>query len=150
MRIAVFPGSFDPFTIGHQDIADRALKMFDALVIGVGYNINKPGVESVEDRVNNIRQLYADNPKVSVEAYAGLTVDFAKRNNAGFIVRGLREVKDFEYERNLADTNSAISDIETVFLVARPELGFVSSSMVRELIANNYDASKFLPKPLSL
>lgn len=150
MRIAVFPGSFDPFTTGHQNIADRALAMFDALVIGVGYNINKPGLEFVERRVEIIRELYSGNPKVTVEAYSGLTVDFAKRHGATFIVRGLREVKDFEYERNLADTNSAISNIETVFLIARPELGFVSSSMVRELIANNYDASKFLPKRKNL
>lgn len=150
MRIAVFPGSFDPFTTGHQDIADRALAMFDALVIGVGYNINKPGLEFVERRVEIIRELYSGNPKVTVEAYSGLTVDFVKRHGATFIVRGLREVKDFEYERNLADTNSAISNIETVFLIARPELGFVSSSMVRELIANNYDASKFLPKRKNL
>lgn len=147
MRKAVFPGSFDPFTIGHKDIADRALEMFDALIIGIGYNISKPGMESVEDRVNRIKSLYAHNPKVEVEPYTGLTVDFAKKHDAKFIVRGLREVKDFEYERNLADTNSAISDIETVFLIARPELGFVSSSMVRELIANHYDASMFLPKP---
>lgn len=147
MRKAVFPGSFDPFTIGHQNIADRALEMFDALIIGVGYNINKPGLESVDERVNTIKALYAGNPKVEVESYTGLTVDFAKKHDAKFIVRGLREVKDFEYERNLADTNSAISDIETVFLTARPDLGFVSSSMVRELIANHYDASRFLPKP---
>lgn len=146
MRKAVFPGSFDPFTIGHQDIADRALEMFDSLIIGVGYNINKPGLESVDERVSKIKALYAGNPKVEVEAYTGLTVDFAKKHDAKFIVRGLREVKDFEYERNLADTNSAISDIETVFLIARPDLGFVSSSMVRELIANHYDASMFLPK----
>ncbi len=146
MRKAVFPGSFDPFTIGHQDIAERAVKMFDELVIGVGFNISKPGMESVEDRVDKIKSIYAGNPNVSVEAYSGLTVDFAKKHGARFIIRGLREVKDFEYERNLADTNSAISDIETVFLIARPELGFISSSMVRELIANNYDASKFLPQ----
>lgn len=146
MRTAVFPGSFDPFTTGHKDIADRALKVFDTLVIAVGYNINKPGMVSIDDRVKQIADLYDGNPKVKVEAYAGLTVDFAKKHNAGFIVRGLREVKDFEYERNLADTNAAISDIETVFLIARPDLGFVSSSMVRELIANGYDASRFLPK----
>lgn len=145
MRTAIFPGSFDPFTIGHQDIADRALRIFDSLVIGVGFNINKPGMETVKQRVDQIKALYAGNSKVKVESYTGLTVDFAKRHEAGFIVRGLREVKDFEYERNLADTNSAISDIETVFLIARPELGFVSSSMVRELIANKHDASKFLP-----
>ncbi len=146
MRIAVFPGSFDPFTIGHKDIADRALKIFDALIIGVGYNINKSGNGNiVADRVKTIESIFAGDDRVKVEAYSGLTVDFAKRHGAEFIVRGLREVKDFEYERNLADTNAAISDIETVFLTARPELGFISSSMVRELKANGYDTSRFLP-----
>ena len=146
MRIAVFPGSFDPFTIGHKDIADRALRMFDLLIIGIGYNINKPGISSIlEDRVKAIEKVFEGNDRIKVEAYSGLTVDFAKSHGAEFIVRGLWEVKDFEYERNLADTNSAISDIETVFLTARPDLGFISSSMVRELKANGYDTSRFLP-----
>ena len=146
MRIAVFPGSFDPFTIGHKDIADRALRMFDLLIIGIGYNINKPGISSIlEDRVKAIEKVFEGNDRIKVKAYSGLTVDFAKSHGAEFIVRGLREVKDFEYERNLADTNSAISDIETVFLTARPDLGFISSSMVRELKANGYDTSRFLP-----
>ena len=145
MKKAVFPGSFDPFTIGHKDIADRALRMFDHLIIGIGYNINKPGYGSVEERVLKIKSIYSDESRVSVEAYTGLTVDFAKKHSARFIVRGLREVKDFEYERNLADTNSSISDVETVFLTARPELGFISSSMVRELMANGYDISRFIP-----
>lgn len=146
MKVAVFPGSFDPFTIGHKDIADRALRIFDRLIIGVGYNIHKAEADSIEKRVISISDLYAGFPNVAVEAYSGLTVDFAKKHDAEFIIRGLREVKDFEYERNLADTNSAISGIETVFLIARPELGYISSSMVRELIANGYDASRFLPK----
>ena len=146
MRTAVFPGSFDPFTIGHKDIAARALRMFDLLIIGIGYNINKPGISSIlEDRVKAIEKVFEGNDRIKVEAYSGLTVDFAKSQGAEFIVRGLREVKDFEYERNLADTNSAISDIETVFLTARPDLGFISSSMVRELKANGYDTSRFLP-----
>lgn len=147
MKKAVFPGSFDPFTIGHKDIADRALKLFDYLIIGVGFNINKPDIDNiVADRVKTIESVFAGNNRVKVAAYTGLTVDFAKKNGAGFIVRGLREVKDFEYERNLADTNAVISDIETIFLTARPELGFVSSSMVRELKANGYDVARFLPK----
>ena len=146
MRTAVFPGSFDPFTIGHKDIADRALRIFDRLVIAIGYNINKASADSIADRVKAIEAVYAGDPRVAVEAYTGLTVDFARLHGAGFIVRGLREVKDFEYERNLADTNAAISDIETVFLTARPELGFVSSSMVRELTAHGYDSSRFIPK----
>ncbi|MDE7350115.1 MAG: pantetheine-phosphate adenylyltransferase [Muribaculaceae bacterium] len=146
MRKAVFPGSFDPFTIGHKDIADRALRIFDSLVIGIGYNINKAFGDSIAERVKCIQAIYEGEERVTVEAYTGLTVDFARSKGASFIVRGLREVKDFEYERNLADTNAAISDIETVFLTARPDLGFVSSSMVRELIANGYDASRFVPK----
>lgn len=145
MSKAVFPGSFDPFTIGHKDIADRALNIFDHLVIGIGYNIHKASGDSIAERVKSIKDIYEGDQRVTVEAYTGLTVDFARMHGASFIVRGLREVKDFEYERNLADTNAAISDIETVFLTARPELGFVSSSMVRELIANGYDASRFLP-----
>lgn len=146
MRTAVFPGSFDPFTIGHKDIADRALKLFDYLIIGVGYNINKhANGDAISERVKRIESVFAGSDRVKVEAYSGLTVDFARRHEAGFIIRGLREVKDFEYERNLADTNAAISEIETVFLTARPELGFISSSMVRELKANGYDVYKFLP-----
>lgn len=145
MKTAIFPGSFDPFTIGHKDITDRAIKMFDHVVIGVGFNENKSSFIDVNDRVEAIRKIYENDTRVSVERYTGLTVDFARRHDAQFIVRGLREVKDFEYERNLADTNSAISDIETVFLVARPEFGFVSSSMVRELSRNGFDTSRFLP-----
>ena len=146
MRTAVFPGSFDPFTIGHKDIADRALRIFDRLIIGIGCNIHKHSADSIAARVKDIEDVFEGNARVSVEAYSGLTVDFARERGAGFIVRGLREVKDFEYERNLADTNAAISDIETVFLTARPELGFISSSMVRELSVNGYDPSRFLAK----
>ena len=145
MKTAVFPGSFDPFTIGHKDIADRALRIFDRLIIGIGYNINKPGRDTAEERIRTIAAIYADEPRVTGTSYSGLTVDFARQQGAGFIIRGLREVKDFEYERNLADTNSAISDIETVFLTARPQYGFVSSSMIRELVTNGYDPSEFLP-----
>lgn len=145
MKTAIFPGSFDPFTLGHKDIADRALAIFDRVVIGVGFNENKSGFSDVKDRVEAIETVYSDEPRVKVESYSGLTIEFARRHDARFIIRGLREVKDFEYERNLADTNASISDIETVFLVARPELGFISSSMVRELYRNGYDASRFLP-----
>lgn len=145
MKIAVFPGSFDPFTIGHKDITDRALEIFDKVIIGVGYNENKSSFTDVNQRVDYISRIYQSQPRVDVEQYSGLTVEFARKHNARFIIRGLREVKDFEYERNLADTNAAISDIETVFLVARPQLGFISSSMVRELARNGYDPSRFLP-----
>lgn len=149
MRIALFPGTFDPFTIGHKDIVDRALKMFDKVVVAVGYNEHKTTGGSVAERENFIRAVYDGVDSVEVASYSGLTVDFARAVGADFIVRGLREVKDFEYERNLADTNAAISGMETVFLVARPEYGFISSSMVRELINNGYDASRFLPRMAS-
>lgn len=145
MKTAIFPGSFDPFTIGHKDITDRALSIFDRVIIGVGYNENKSSLSDVRDRVETIKHIYKEEPRVTVEQYTGLTVEFAKKHESRYMIRGLREVKDFEYERNLADTNAAISDIETVFLVARPELGFISSSMVRELKRNGYDASRFLP-----
>ncbi len=145
MKIAVFPGSFDPFTIGHKDITDRALEIFDKVIIGVGYNKNKSSFTDVNQRVDYISRIYQSQPRVDIEQYSGLTVEFARKHNARFIIRGLREVKDFEYERNLADTNAAISEIETVFLIARPELGFISSSMVRELANNGYDPSRFLP-----
>lgn len=145
MRSAVFPGSFDPFTLGHKDIADRALAIFDNVIIAIGCNMHKTTDISVQERIKAIASLYEREPRVTVEAYTGLTVDFARQQGADFIVRGLREVKDFEYERSLADTNAAISGIETVFLVARPEYGFISSSMVRELISHGYDASRFLP-----
>lgn len=147
MRTAIFPGSFDPFTVGHKDIADRALRIFDRIVIGVGFNENKTSGSDVNQRVAAIAEVYRTESRVGVTSYSGLTVEFARSQGAGFIIRGLREVKDFEYERNLADTNSAISDIETVFLVARPEFGFISSSMVRELARNGYDVAGFLPKP---
>ncbi len=145
MKTAVFPGSFDPFTIGHKDIADRALKLFDRVIIGIGYNINKPGKNSIEERVLSIAKIYADDPKVEVLAYSGLTVEFAKKVDAKFIVRGIREVKDFEYERNLADVNLKILGIDTVILFSEPEYGYISSSMVRELAANGFDTSSLTP-----
>lgn len=145
MRIAVFPGSFDPFTIGHKDIVDRAAMIFDRVVVAIGYNEHKPSAGSVESRLETIRRVFGGNASVTVDSFTGLTVNYARSIGAEFIIRGLREVKDFEYERNLADTNAAISGIETVFLVARPEYGFISSSMVRELVNNGYDPSRFLP-----
>lgn len=143
-KTALFAGSFNPFTIGHKSIVDRTLQFCDRIVIGIGYNPAKTG-DNPEARMAEIARIYADAPRVSVECYTGLTVDFARRCGADFMVRGVRGCTDFEYERNLAETNLRISGIETVLLPALPELSFVSSSMVRELAANGRDISEFLP-----
>lgn len=143
---ALYAGSFDPFTIGHYDIAQRALKIFGSLIIGIGYNENKKGEFSVEKRVENIKKIFSGNRDVEVEAYTGLTIDFAKAKGARFLVRGIRNSIDFEKEKELAEINMEIGDIDTIFLPSRPELAFVSSSMVRELLHNGYDVAKYLPR----
>lgn len=145
LRTAVFPGSFDPFTIGHLSILKRALQLFDKVIVGVGYNEHKSSAESLARRVEDIRRAVGDMVGVEVEAYTGLTVNFAKSRGAAFLVRGVRDTADFEYERNIADVNRAVAGIDTVFLTALPELGFISSSVVRELQHNGHDVSPFLP-----
>lgn len=146
MRTAVFPGSFDPFTLGHADIVERALRIFDRVVVAVGYNIDKPErADSASRRAAHIASLYAGNPAVEASAYSGLTVEFARSVGASCIVRGVRESVDFEYERRMADLNGEISDIDTILLPARPGLGFLSSSAVRELAHHGFDVSRFLP-----
>lgn len=147
---ALFAGSFDPFTIGHRSIVERGLKLFDKIVIAIGYNEHKPGEWSVEERMSAISSLYAGNPDVEVTSYRGLTVDFAKKIGAGALLRGVRGMTDFEYERNLADTNRAISGIETVLLISEPEYSFISSSMVRELHHNSHDVSKYIAGDFNL
>lgn len=148
MRTAIFPGSFNPFTLGHADIVERALRLFDRLVIGIGYNPAKDdAARSARSRAAHIAALYRHDPRVSVRCYDGLTVDFARAEHADCIVRGVREVADFEYERRMADVNSEISPVETVLLAANPRLAFLSSSVVRELEYHGYDVSRFLPLP---
>ncbi|MDO4714933.1 MAG: pantetheine-phosphate adenylyltransferase [Bacteroidales bacterium] len=144
-RIAIFPGSFDPFTIGHASIVRRGLPMFDRIIIGVGVNESKRTFYGSVERVEQIRQLYAGEPRVTVEAYTDLTIDFAQRMGASFILRGLRSVKDFEYERDIATMNHRLSGIETVLLFTEPEYSSISSSVVRELIHYNKDVSAFVP-----
>ena len=138
-------GSFDPYTIGHHDILKRALPLFDQVVVGVGVNEHKQCMCSAQERVERIAALYADDPRVRVEQYSGLTVDFARRHGAGFIIKGVRSIKDFEYEREQADVNRQISGIDTLLLMAAPALASVSSSVVRELIHYGKDVSAFLP-----
>jgi len=146
MKTGLFTGSFDPFTIGHQSIVARVLPLFDKLVIGVGVNERKKYMYSVEVRVKVIAELYADNPKVEVRAFNDLAVDFAHREGGWFFVKGVRSVKDFEYEREQADINRAMGGIETLLVFAEPQHASVSSSLVRELIHFGKNAEMFLPK----
>lgn len=146
MNKGLFVGSFDPFTIGHDSIVRRALPLFDHIIIGVGVNERKKYMLVAEERVMRIKRLYADNPKIEVKAYSNLTIDFARREQATYIIKGVRSVKDFEYEREQADVNRLLSGVETIFLYAEPQLSSISSSMVRELQHFGRDISEFLPK----
>jgi len=141
----LFPGSFDPFTLGHADIVQRALALFDEVVIAVGYNEQKKGWMPVEERMASIRKLYADESRVTVASYTGLTVDFAREHGITAIVRGVRTTADFEYEVQMADVNRQLSGIETVLLPASPALASLSSSVCRELAHFGHDISAFLP-----
>ena len=136
-RRVFFAGSFNPFTVGHRDIVDRALSMFDSVVIGAGWETSR--------RVEAIRAVFAGNPCVEVTAYTGLTVDACRRAGATALLRGVRNAADFEYERNLADINRNISGLETVLLLSRPELAWISSSALRELSHNGVDIDQYLP-----
>lgn len=150
MRKAIFPGTFDPFTKGHYSIVERALAFIDHIVIAIGVNDNKKTFFPAEKRLAMIRELYKDNPRVSVEAYSCLTVDFAKETNADIIIRGIRSVKDFEYEEAIADVNRRLTGIETILLFTEAELTCVSSSIVRELISYGKDVSDFIPEGMRL
>ena len=144
MTTAIFAGSFDPFTVGHADIVERGLRLFDKIIIAIGYNENKKAMTDPQRRMATIAEKYNGNPAVEVMLYTGLTVDLLRRTGADALLRGARSGMDFEFERNLADTNRAIAGVETVILVARPEYAFISSSMVRELIHNGYDVERFV------
>lgn len=144
-RVALFPGSFNPFTRGHASVVERGLALFDRIVVAVGVNPSKTSAETVEERLQTIRRVYAGQPRVSVVAYEGLTVDATREAGADFILRGVRSVRDFEYERDMADINRRLSGVETVLLYSLPELEAVSSSVVRELEHFGADISEFLP-----
>ena len=150
-RVAIFPGSFDPFTVGHESIVKRALPLFDKIVIMIGYNTNKQSFFPIEKRKNWIRQVFKDEPKVEVESHEGLTVDFCKKVNARYILRGLRTSADFEYERAIAQINKKmLPQIESVFLLTMPEHTPVNSTIVRDIILHGGDASMFLPEALNM
>lgn len=146
MTTAIFTGSFDPFTIGHEAIVRQALPLFDRIVIGVGVNGNKTCMYDPQTRVEAIARLYAGETKVEVRQYDDLTVDFARREGARYIIKGVRSVKDYEYERDQADINRMLDGVETVLFLASPGMEGISSSMVRELMRFGRDASRFLPK----
>ena len=145
MKTAIFPGTFNPFTVGHADIVERALTIFDKVVIGVGYNPEK-GDSNIYPRVAHIKEVYEDNPKVEVEAYTDLTIDLAHRHDATAIVKGVRSIKDFEYEREQAEFNKLLGEgIETVLLYSKPEYTALTSTIVRTLQHFGRDVSEYLP-----
>ena len=145
MKTVLFPGSFNPFTRGHANLVERALQLFDEVVIAVGINEEKAESSSTEERVGTIRNLYKDNARVRVESYTGLTADFARSIGAKAILRGVRTMKDFEYEMQMADVNRKLTGIDTLCLFADPNLAAISSSLVRELAHFGKDVSEFLP-----
>ena len=146
MTTAIFTGSFDPFTIGHEAIVRQALPLFNRIVIGVGVNGNKTCLYDPQTRVEAIARLYGGETKVEVRQYDDLTVDFARREGAHYIIKGVRSVKDYEYERDQADINRMLDGVETVLFLAAPGMEGISSTMVRELMRFGRDASRFLPK----
>jgi pantetheine-phosphate adenylyltransferase len=150
-KVALFPGSFDPFTIGHESIVNRALPLFDEIIIAVGYNTNKQGFFPLEKRMEWIREVFSEQPKVLVDKYEGLTVDFCVQSGANYILRGLRTSSDFEYERAIAQMNRSMHpEIESVFLLTQPEHTHVASTIVRDIILHGGDASMFLPDKIKI
>ena len=150
MRKAIFPGTFDPFTIGHYSVVKRALTFMDEVIIGIGVNEKKKTYFPIEKRVEMIRRLFADEPRIQVAAYDGLTADFAREQGAGFIIRGIRTVHDFEYEETIADVNRKLAGVETILLFTEPELTSVSSTIVRELLHYQKDVTPFLPEGMDI
>lgn len=145
-RICLFPGTFDPVTLGHVDIINRALPLFDKIIVGIGINTSKAPMFSPERRKKWIQEIYKDEDRVEGAIYEGLTVDFCKKTGANFILRGIRYVSDFEYEKTIADANRTLDkSIETVFLTGEPKYTSVASTIVRDIIRNGGDASHFLP-----
>lgn len=145
-RICLFPGSFDPLTLGHVNIIERAVSLFDKLVIGIGTNSSKQAMFTLEQRKDWIRNVFINEPRVEVQSYEGLTIDFCRKLNARYILRGIRYVSDFEYERAIADMNHSLApELETIFLTSSALHATISSTLVRDVIRNHGDARQFLP-----
>lgn len=147
MKIALFPGSFDPVTKAHVDILKRSLPLFDKVVIGIGLNSTKAPYLSIEKRKEMLRAVFANEPKVEVQTYEGLTVNFCKKIKAEYMIRGIRTVSDFEYEKAIAQMNHAlVPEIESIFIVSKPGYSSISSTIVRDILRNNGDVEQFIPK----
>ena len=150
MKKAIFPGSFDPITLGHYDIIERGVTLFDELIIAIGINANKKYMFSLEERKQFIAESFGNNPKIKIVTYEGLTVHFCQENNIDFILRGLRNPADFEFEKSIAHTNRDLSSIETVFLLTAASTSYISSSIVRDVIRNKGDYTKLVPKTVRI
>jgi|TARA_B110000483_G_scaffold35398_1_gene43233 pantetheine-phosphate adenylyltransferase len=150
MKKAIFPGSFDPITLGHHDIIERGVTLFDELIIAIGINADKNYMFSLEERKQFIAESFGNNPKIKIVTYEGLTVHFCQENNIDFILRGLRNPADFEFEKSIAHTNRDLSSIETVFLLTAASTSYISSSIVRDVIRNFGDYTKLVPKTVRI
>lgn len=151
MKIAVFPGSFDPITLGHESIVLRSLPLFDKIIVAIGINSNKKYMFPLEKRIQQIEQVFRNYPQIEVRSYEGLTVEFCKKIGAQHIIRGIRSVADFEFEREIGQMNKKLCpEIETVFLLSIPEYGCIASSVIRDIIRNGGNASQFVPKGVDL
>ena len=146
MKKAVFPGSFDPITLGHVDLIYRGLEIFDEIIIAIGVNADKKQLLPLEDKIQQIKNTFINEPRIKVASYKGLTIDFCKSVNSKYILRGLRNSSDFNYEQSIAQTNSSLSSIESVFLISSPQLAHISSTIVRDIIRNEGDYKSLVPK----
>jgi pantetheine-phosphate adenylyltransferase len=150
-KVAVFPGSFSPFSIGHQSVVEKALPLFDKIIISIGVNSKKNQYFSIQERMQWIESVYANNNKIEIKKYEGLTIDFCKKEGANFILRGLRDSHDFKFEKNIAQMNKDLdSSIETIFIITTPEVSHISSSLIRDIIKNGGDVSQFIPKEINI
>ncbi len=146
-KIAVFPGTFDPITVGHEDIINRSSPLFDEIIVAIGINTKKTTLFPLETRIDWIKKTFENNPKITIQSYEGLTVEFCKKNNAKFLIRGLRNGSDFDYESHIAQLNKALwNDIETIFITSSPELSYISSTLVRDLIIHQAEYQRYLPE----
>ena len=150
MKKAVFPGSFDPITLGHVDLIYRGLEIFDEIIIAIGVNADKKQLFSLEDKIQQIKNTFINEPRIKVVSYKGLTIDFCKSVNSKYILRGLRNSSDFNYEQSIAQTNSSLSSIESVFLISSPQLTHISSTIVRDIIRNGGDYKSLVPDSVAV